>query len=154
MRVVIDTNVLVRAVPGAGGPAREVLLQITDDPHTLIVSPFMLEEFGEALHYERLRAIHGLDDAGIEDALDHLRNASLIVEPAETDVAPVVGADPDDDQVIAAAVAAQAEVICTLDRHFRNPDVQAYCDARGIRVMDDVAPLKLLVADSEGENTS
>jgi predicted nucleic acid-binding protein len=76
MRVVLDTNVLVRAVPGSGGPAREALLQVTDDPHVLVISPFMLEEFGEALHYDRLRAIHGLDDREIEEALN--RGTSML----------------------------------------------------------------------------
>jgi predicted nucleic acid-binding protein len=45
MRIVLDTNILVRANAKARGPARELLLLIVDSPeHTLLLSPFLLEE--------------------------------------------------------------------------------------------------------------
>lgn len=65
MHVVLDTNILVRAAPGRTGPARELLEMIAESPHMLVSSPPLLEELAEALDYPRLRALHGLDDAGI-----------------------------------------------------------------------------------------
>src|SRR5262245_13418497 len=38
----------------------------------------------------------------------------------------------------------QAEVLCTLDRHFRHPDVEAYCTAHGVRIVNDTELLQLL----------
>ena len=60
--------------------------------------------------------------------------------------AAVVPKDPDDDPIIATAVAGQAEIICTRDRHFWHPDVQQYCAAHGIRIMTDIELLQLLQA--------
>lgn len=52
----------------------------------------------------------------------------------------------------ATAVMGQAEIICTRDRHFGHPDVQAYCAARGIRIMTDLELLKLLrKPEAEGQ---
>ena len=58
----------------------------------------------------------------------------------------VVSADPDDDQVIATAVAGQAEVICTRDRHLFHSYVQSACAALGIRIATDVDLLQELRA--------
>lgn len=52
--------------------------------------------------------------------------------------------DPDDNAVIAAAIAGQAEVICTRDRHFHDPKVIDFCAQYGIRILDDVELLREL----------
>ena len=45
MRIVLDTNILVRANAKAKGPARELLQLIAGSPdHTLLLSPFLLQE--------------------------------------------------------------------------------------------------------------
>jgi len=56
----------------------------------------------------------------------------------------IVAKNPDDDLIIATAVAGQADVICTRDKHFRDPAVQSYCTARGIQIMTDVELLTVL----------
>lgn len=64
MRVVVDTNVLVRAASIAGdSPARQLLRLLREPPHLLIISHFLLNELLRALSYERVRRVHGLDDA-------------------------------------------------------------------------------------------
>jgi len=67
MRVVLDTNILARAYTGPSGPAAEVLRVITA-PDLLVVSPFILSELTRALGYDRLRRMHGRDEAGIATA--------------------------------------------------------------------------------------
>ncbi|MGA9625013.1 MAG: hypothetical protein WBL65_17660 [Bryobacteraceae bacterium] len=52
MRIVPDTNILVRANAKAKGPARELLPVIVNSPeHVLLVSPFLLMELERVLSY-------------------------------------------------------------------------------------------------------
>jgi predicted nucleic acid-binding protein len=61
MRIVLDTNILVRANAKAKGPARELLLLIVNSAeHTLLLSPFLLEELERVFSYERVRLVSKL----------------------------------------------------------------------------------------------
>jgi uncharacterized protein len=142
MRIVLDTNVLARAVRGGTGPAAELLGLVMVPPHTFLLSPFLLLELSRVLRYERLRKLHQLDDAQIDAYVQALQSAALVVNPPDSAVA--VSPDPDDDPIIAAAVAGQAAILCTRDRHLRSIAVRAYCSARGIQVLDDSELLQLL----------
>jgi predicted nucleic acid-binding protein len=51
----------------------------------------------------------------IGDLLERYLNVAIVVQP--TAVPPVVNADPDDDQVLACALAANAELIVSGDKH-------------------------------------
>ncbi len=55
MRIVLDTNILVRANIKAQGPARDLLLQIARGDHLVISSPFLLRELERALAYPRIQ---------------------------------------------------------------------------------------------------
>lgn len=68
------------------------------------------------------------------------------MSPPTAAAAAVVSADPDDDPIVATAVAGQAEVLCTRDRHLRTPAVRAYCSGQGIQVFTDLELLPLLRA--------
>jgi putative PIN family toxin of toxin-antitoxin system len=143
MRILLDTNVLARAVPGSRGPAREVLELLAVSPHVLVTAPPLLDELTRALAYPRLRAIHALDDARIAAHVRDVEAASLVV-PLTAPSVTAVQSDPDDNAVIAAAIAGQAEVICTRDRHFRRQDVLDFCAQHGIRIVDDLELLNEL----------
>ena len=69
--------------------------------------------------------------------------ASQIVEPAVG--GPVVLADADDDPIVYTAVAARADVLCTLDHHFGAPNVLEFLSGRGVRVLSDVQLLRELL---------
>ncbi len=142
MRVVIDSNVLARATPGKTSAAREVLLLVTQAPHLLVTAAPLLVELARILQYPRVRALHGLDDAGIQAFVQSVQAGSLVVSPATPP--PIRTQDPDDDTVIATAVAGLAEVICTWDRHLLDPSIQAACATLGIRVLKDVDLLREL----------
>jgi uncharacterized protein len=144
MRVVLDTNVLARAVRGGAGPAAELLAIVMVAPHTFLLSPFLLSELSRVLRYERMRKLHKLDDSQIDAYVQSLQSAALIVNPPGATAAQVVSADPDDDPIVATAVAGQAEVLCTRDRHLRSPVVRAYCSAQGIQILTDIELLALL----------
>jgi uncharacterized protein len=147
MRIVLDTNVLARAVR-PGSLAAKVLAQIISSPHLLVLSPVLLAEVARVLRYPRLRAMHGLDDAGIDAFVLHLQTAAIVVNVGPSDVVSVVPKDADDDWIIATAVIGAADVICTRDTDFDDAPVRTYCQQHGIRVLSDLALLNLLTASS------
>lgn len=130
MRVVLDTNVLARAADGPPGLANELVLACTQLPHDLVLSPQLVSKLSRVLRYERVRSQHGLSDEGIETYLADLQAVAVIVLPPP-EPRPVVPFDPDDDPVVATAIAAQADVLCTLDRHLHHPSVVRTVSATG-----------------------
>jgi len=73
------------------------------------------------------------------DLLADYAEAADLVTPLT--IPPVVLADPDDDHVIAAAIAAQAEFIVSGDRHLR--DLGTW---QGIRTVDPGDAIRLVAA--------
>lgn len=146
MRIVVDTNVLARAVRGGIGPAAELLGFVMAPPHVFILSPFVLAELARVLRYPRMRLLHKLDDAQLDAYVQSLQAAAMIVNPPAAATTQIVSADPDDDPVVATAVHGQAEVLCTRDRHLNSPAVKAYCSNHGIEVLTDIEVLQILRA--------
>ncbi len=129
---------------GPSGPAARLLSEILP-PHLLIVSPFLLSELTRVLGYERLRRIHGLGDEGIARFAMQIQAQSLVVEPATELLPPTGPHDPQDDPILATALIGQADVLCTLDRHLRHPDVLGFCASHRIRVLSDIDLLAELI---------
>jgi putative PIN family toxin of toxin-antitoxin system len=151
MRIVLDTNILVRANAKARGPARELLqLIVGSRDHVLLLSPFLQQELERVFSYERVRALSKLTDGEIVEYLSYLRanDVSEIVFPGP---APrVVPADPDDDPVVHTAVVGRADALCTLNRDFFNPSVRDYCRDRGVLIANEVELLGLLRQELKG----
>ncbi len=142
MRIVLDTNVLVRANVKVKGPARDLRLRIAYSNHVMITSPFLLREVERALAYPRLQKLWHLTLQDIQEHVEFLVMISEIVHPIIE--APVVLKDPNDDAVVYTAVLGEADVLCTLDRDFYEPEVIAFCYERGISVLGDVELLQKL----------
>jgi putative PIN family toxin of toxin-antitoxin system len=143
MRIVLDTNILVRANVKTQGPARNLLLKIAYSDHVLIASPFLLREVERALAYPRLQKLWRLSLKDIQEHLQFLVRISELVHPLIGP--PVVLTVPNDDPVVYAAVYGKADVLCTLDRDFSEPEVVAFCRNRGISVLNDVELLQKLM---------
>ena len=113
MRIVIDTNLLVSGVISAGLP-RQLLNAAQAGAFELCTSEILLAELldvlGRAKFSERLR----MADLSASKTVDDLRRLALVVAP--TTVPRVVAADPDDDHVLAAALAASADLIASGDK--------------------------------------
>ncbi len=116
MRIVLDTNILVRANIKAQGPAREALLKIVFGNHVLITSPFLLRELERALAYPRVQKLWRLS---LQDIQEHLQFLVKVSEPVHPIIgAPVVLKDSNDDPVTYTAVSGKADAICTLYAHW------------------------------------
>ena len=109
-------------------------------PHVLILSPAILEELARVLDYPGLRQFHKLGDERIGAFIANLQRQSLVLDPPG-DAGRIMD-DPADAAVVAVAVAGQASVICTLDRHFYQGNVRAYCRERMIEIVDDIELLR------------
>lgn len=109
MRVVPDTNVLVSAIVFGGLPARLVALA-AEGRLQLVLSPPLLEELQAVL-----RRKFAFTDRAAYQAEALLRRISIVVEP-QREVA-IVREDPEDNRVLEAALAGDAEVIVSGDHH-------------------------------------
>ena len=151
MRIVLDTNVLARAMASPRGPAGELFEQ-TLAGHTLVVSLELLSELTRVLAYPRVRRLHGRGDDEIAEFIDSVESSALVVQ-LPFPLPRVVPHDPDDDMLVATALAARADVLCTRNRHLFDQQVVSHCEQYGVAVMDDLALLAKLreAFDASGE---
>jgi putative PIN family toxin of toxin-antitoxin system len=108
-RVVADTNVLVSAIQFGGKPKQ--LLDLAVDGHIGLA-------ISEAIFEETLRVLRDKFDRTPEELTEtdkQLRVLARIVTPTES--LNVIDADPSDDRILECAVAADAEVIVSGDKH-------------------------------------
>ena len=117
VRVVADTNTVVSGLLWSG-PPQKIINAARAKRITLFSSVALTAEFAEVIVRDqfsiRIRAA-GL--SATELVADYGRLANLVI-PA--DINPVVAGDPDDDQVLACALAARAELIISGDKGLRN----------------------------------
>lgn len=127
MRVVADTNIVVSGLMWKGN-SRRILDAARAGEIQLLTTIVLLAELEDVLGREKFSA--RLASAGVRASELVLGYAALasVIEPAE--IEPVVLADPDDDAVIACAIAAQCQVIVSGDQHLL--DLKHY---QGIRIV-------------------
>jgi putative PIN family toxin of toxin-antitoxin system len=107
MRVVLDTNVLIAAFIARGVCAD--LLEHCVLHHAIISSSFILDELRR-----HLTGKFKFADQDADEALNLLRSKFALVVPATLETP--VCRDPDDDAIVATAVAGNADCMVTGDK--------------------------------------
>jgi putative PIN family toxin of toxin-antitoxin system len=116
MRLVLDTNVALSAVLGDSAPRRLIELA-TEGEIALFSSTELLAEFAEVLEREHIRRRFERRRRSAPEALASYEALVESILPAS--IAPTAP-DPDDDTVLACALAAGADLIVTGDKRLRN----------------------------------
>lgn len=109
MRAVIDTNVLLSALLWRGTP-HLLLEQVRDSSVTLISSPALLAELAEGIARPKFDVMLVRSNTSRAQTLAQVRQLAEVVDPPP--LAQPVCRDPDDDAVLALAIAAQADLDC------------------------------------------
>ena len=142
MRILLDTNLLVRAAITPKGSAREILRLIeASAEHTLVISTYLLSEVADVLRRDRIRARWPLTDLEIGAYCQYLARVAEEVTP---EALPAVIHDEKDQAVVETAVSGRVDAICTSDGHFYQAPVLEFCEAHAIRVLKDVELLNRL----------
>jgi len=142
VRIVFDSNMLVRAHQHAQGPARRALLQVIAAQDVIVLSGYILSELGRVLRYPRLSQRSGLTPNDIAAYLEQLANISWLVTPEA--VPPLLLRDAEDAPILGTALAGKADFLCTRDTHFFDARVVRFCADRGIRVLTELELLENL----------
>ena len=138
--VVVDTNVVVSVFLSPRGSPAQLLAMWERRALALVVSEPMLAEYRRALSYERVAERHGMDATQIEDVIAGFRRFATLVEIEH--IPQVVESDPDDDAVIATAVAGHASYVITGDQ-----DLLGMAEHRGISIVEPATFLRIARAD-------
>ena len=115
LKAVIDINLFVSGlISKKGNPAK--LLQLWHDhAFLLVISQAMVKEIERVLQYPRIRNKYNLKDQDLEQAVGTIKKFAVVLPDAIG--LDVVKDDPDDNKVLACALAAQADYIVSGDGH-------------------------------------
>jgi hypothetical protein len=108
VRAVLDANVLISAILSRRGSPARLLLAWQAGAFELVVSPKLLAELARALAYPKLARLVPAADADAFVAWI-ARSAVLAADPGTAPSVP--SADPDDDYLVALAIAERAVLV-------------------------------------------
>ena len=136
MRAVLDTNTVVSGLLW-GGAASALLTAARERQIDLFTSADLLAELIDVLPREKFA--HKLSAAGLSaEQLTH-RYALLATQVIPADIHAYIQDDPDDDAVLACALAAQADFIVSGDAHLL--DLKHY---QHIQIVNSTEALRIL----------
>lgn len=139
MRLVLDTNIVAsRHISPVGAPAR-LIDRWEQGEFEIVVSLTILDEYRRALGYERVRSRHGMTNEQIELVIDLFHDRGFVVAPQPLNAPASV--DPDDDEILACAVAGNADYIVTGDR-----DLLRLGEYAGVQIVTPADMLAILDA--------
>ena len=127
LKAVLDTNVLVSAFLSRSGVPNQVLRQ-AGQSYRLFISQVILEETDRVLHELNIQKRGKLIEEEIQDFLNSLYTVAGVVENPPS--LRVIKDDPDDDAILACAVAAQVDYLVSGDVHLKR--LKGY---KGIRIV-------------------
>lgn len=126
MRVVLDTNVLMSAFISPEGTTARVLKLWLNGEFDIVTSEWQIGEFRRISHYEHIQPRINSNEVGT--FVNDLRKSALMPERLPTvDLSP----DPDDNHILAAALAGGAQYLVTGDK----PDLLSLEKVQGVRIL-------------------
>ena len=128
MRLVLDTNVVASGLLWNGAPA-QLLDAAKLGEIELFTSPFLLAELSGI--FMRTKFAKAIAATGLPRAELVLGYAELSIMVRPETISPAIEADPDDDEVLACALAAAADLIVSGDKHLHGLGGQY----RGMRIV-------------------
>ena len=134
MRAVVDTNVLVSGLLWYGAP-HAVMERLRSGTLALVSSPALMAEFADVIGRANFDAVLARSNTSRERLLAEVRQLAEIVEPPPLP-APVCR-DPDDDKVLALAIAAQIDLVVSGDH-----DLLSLGSYAGIPIVDAAEAIK------------
>jgi putative PIN family toxin of toxin-antitoxin system len=121
IRAVLDINTLVSGTITPVGPAGVILQEWRAGAFTLVTCEELLVEYGDVLLRPKiLRTYRGITRGTVTASATALRAFSDVVALPDP-IPPVIPEDPDDDLVLACAVAGRADYVVTGDRRHLLP---------------------------------
>jgi putative PIN family toxin of toxin-antitoxin system len=126
---IVDTSVLVSAFLFPDSVPGRIVALAGQGAYALHFSPIILEELRRSLRNPRLRNAYPYSDAKIDAWCADLHEIGSVVLAPLPDIGGVCR-DPDDDHVIAAALAVKADAIVTGDK-----DLLVLAGYQGIRIL-------------------
>ena len=134
MRAVVDTNVLLSGLLWHGAP-HAVMERLRSGTLALVSSPALLAELADVIGRANFDAVLARSNTSRERLLAEVRQLAEIVEPPPLP-APVCR-DPDDDEVLALAIAAQIDLVVSGDH-----DLLSLGSYAGIPIVDAAEAIK------------
>lgn len=113
IRAVLDVNVLISGASPTGSAPRLILERWDSGEFELVVSPALIEELKRVLSYPRVKKM--MRDDADRDLLEALSSFAIHADDPAT-MPPVKSEDPDDNYLIALAMAERAALVSG-DRH-------------------------------------
>jgi putative PIN family toxin of toxin-antitoxin system len=117
VRAVIDTNVLLSGLLWRGAP-HALMEHVRGGALAMISSPALLAELAEVIGRAKFDAILKRSNTSRERLLAEVRQLAEVIEPPP--LPQPVCPDPDDDHVLACALAAQCDLVVSGDADLLN----------------------------------
>ncbi len=139
---IVDASVLVSAFLFPGSVPGRVLKLAGQGAFALHLSPLLIDETRYALLSTRLRELYGHDEESVAAWCADLREASSLFSGQPPDIGPACR-DPNDDHVLATAIAVNADAVVTGDK-----DLLTLGQFQGVRIVTARAFLTKLAPDA------